>query len=95
MNAPLAAETAMLAMSAMQRAVHADETRRLHRLAALAEARRWRKAYFDLKHRYDHDPWYWGQLGWGDDSERNTDEELALIKSRWDDAIWEMNRHVY
>ena len=95
MNAPLAHEQAMLALSAMQRAAHAGEALRLRRLAALAEAIRHRKAFFAIKHRYDADPWVWGQYGWGDDGERNTDEELERIREDWREALWGMNRHVY
>ena len=95
MNAPLAHEQAMLALSAMQRAAHAGEALRLRRLAALAEAIRHRKAFFAIKHRYDADPWVWGQYGWGDDGERNTDEELELLRENWREAMKGINRHVY
>lgn len=93
MNAPLAHESAMLALSAMQRAAFATEALRVRRLAALAEAIRHRRAFFALKRRYDRDPWFWGQLGWGDDGERNTDEELAYLRERFVEAIWEMNSY--
>ena len=95
MNAPIAHEQAMLALSTMQRAIHAGEALRVRRLAALAEAIRHRRAFFALKRRYDAAPWVWGQYRWGDDGERNTDEELDRIRENWREALWGMNRHVY
>ena len=95
MNAPFPSEDALIALSAMQRAAHASEALRIRRLTALTEALRHRKAFFDLKRRYDSDPWIWGQYGWGDDGERNTDEELERIREDWREALWGMNRHVY
>lgn len=93
MNASFPAETADLVLSAMQREAVAAEMFHVRRLAALARARSFRDAFFALKRKLDTNPWVWSQLSWPDD--RNSEEELEVIRENWIEAMWGINRRVY
>lgn len=97
MNAPLAHETAMLAMSAMQRAAYARELRDARRVDACSRALYWRGKVREQRAKLRLRGWTTCQrvyLGWdnelGPDGYYTGDELLAIAEENLNEARAEM-----
>ena len=104
MNAPLAAETAMLAMSTVRRAVlyrpSPEEVRQGRRRNALLRATVARAKFHEMRRLLAERGWTACQRIWpdidgelGPDGAYTGDEVLAMARERFAEAIAEMNSY--